>query len=141
MEYNQIKQIEKDICFLYHELSEYSFIMGDLDYHNLYNREYWSFINVDSDSFILHGCLIMVLAMIWDWMEESGNFIEDKVSYYLNAMATLYGQSEEEFRLIETVNNGLDIVSKDRQKDEKFEIDSQWAFEIFVKGYFREKAK
>jgi hypothetical protein len=140
MEYTDLKQIEKDICFLYHELSEYSGIMGDLDYHTLYNKKYWTYIDVDTDPFILHGCLILVLAMIWDWIDGSGNYIEDKIVYYKNAMKTLYGQSEDEFRLIEAVNKGLEIVEKDKQKDDKFEMDSLWAFETFVMGYFQEKA-
>ena len=140
MEYTDLRQIEKDICYLYHELSEYSHIMGDLDYHALYNKKYWTFIDVDTDPFILHGCLILVLAMIWDWIDGSGNYIEDKIVYYKNAMKTLYGQSEDEFRLIEAVNRGLEIVEKEKQKDDNFEIDSLWVFETFVMGYFQEKA-
>ena len=115
--------------------------MGDLDYNNLYNRKYWRLIHVDTDPFILNGCLILVLAMIWDWIDGSGNFIEDKILYYKNAIKHLYGQSEEEFRLIETVNKGLDIVAKNQQKDSKFEIDSLWAYNTFVNGYFQSKVK
>jgi len=79
--------------------------------------------------------------MIWDWIDGSGNFIEDKILYYKNAMKSLYGQSEEEFRLIETVRKGLDIVAKKQQKDSKFEIDTLWAYNTFVNGYFQSKTQ
>jgi hypothetical protein len=140
MENTDLKQIEKDICFLYHELTEYYGMTGDLDYHTFYNKKYWTYIDVDTDPFILHGCLILVLSMIWDYL-DGGNYIEDKIVYYKNALKTLYGQSEDELRLIKTVNNGLDIiVAKKKQRDDQFGNDSFWAFETFVMGYFEEKA-
>ncbi len=142
MEDIDLKQVEKDICFLYHELSEYSGIMGDLDYHSLYNKPYWEVLDVDTDPFILHGCLMLVIAMVWDWIDGSGFFIKDKIIFYKNSMRTLYGQSEDEFRLIETVNEGLDIVERNKQQDySTFEKNSLWAYEKYVKGYFIEKAK
>jgi hypothetical protein len=141
MEISEIQHIKKDICFLYHELSEYSGMMGDLDYSGLYDRPYWKFIDVDADPFVLHGCLIMILAMVWDWIDGSGNFIEDKIIFYQNAIKTLYGQSEEEYRLIETVKKGLAIVSKEEIKDQGFESDTHWVYQTFVKGYFQERAK
>ena len=138
---NKNTDIEKDICYLYHELAEYSGIMGDLDYHSTYNKDYWKYINVDCDPFIREGSMILLLAMIWDWIDESGNIIETKIESYENSMSCFYPQSDNENRLIDLINNGLDIVQKKKDVDEKFSSDTGWAYNTYVREYFIANSK
>lgn len=79
-----VQHIEKDICFLYHQLSSYSYIMGDLDYNEHYRLPYWDFINIKSPmndyekAFIQEGCLVLILTMAWEQIEGAGCYINDK---------------------------------------------------------------
>ncbi len=36
-----IQILERDICLLYHQLADYSYIMGDLYYGNVFALSYW----------------------------------------------------------------------------------------------------
>jgi hypothetical protein len=43
----ELQQVERDICLLYHQLSDYSYIMGDLYYGSVYALRYWDFLDVE----------------------------------------------------------------------------------------------
>ncbi len=53
-------QINRDIYMLYHELAQYSHIMGDLDYANLYPLPYWDFIANSALDWQLDAFIAMV---------------------------------------------------------------------------------
>ena len=74
------RRLIRDVCLLYHELSAYRHIMGDLDYAKDYPLEYWTLINrIDTgrsdDRFIRSGILVLLLAMLQDVFDGSGDYI------------------------------------------------------------------
>ena len=79
------QRLVRDVCFLYHELSEYRYIMGDLDYAGEYSLPYWELINrIDTgridDRFIRGGIQILMLAMLQDVFDRSGDSISQHLS-------------------------------------------------------------
>src|SRR5712691_1560834 len=74
------QQVERDICLLYHQLADYSYIMGDLYYGPVFGLPYWEYLDFpDLDGadreFLRDGCLVMILAMAWDQIDGSGVYI------------------------------------------------------------------
>ncbi len=60
-----VQEVERDICLLYHQLADYSYIMGDLYYGNVYALPYWEYLCVpgldeSQQEFIREGCLVMI---------------------------------------------------------------------------------
>lgn len=78
------RRLIRDVCFLYHELSAYRRIIGDLDYANDYPLEYWTLLNrIDTgrseDRFIRGGILVLFLAMLADVFDGSGESVSHQV--------------------------------------------------------------
>ncbi len=64
----QIQVVERDICLLYHQLADYSYIMADLDYGAVFALPYWDYLDVagvpgSQRDFLRDGCLVMIFAM------------------------------------------------------------------------------
>ncbi len=47
-DWQTIQRVERDICLLYHQLAEYSYIMGDLYYGDVYALPYWDYLNLQT---------------------------------------------------------------------------------------------
>ena len=78
------QKLEKDILLLFHQLSSYSYLMGDLYYSELYSLPYWKYIdnnywqidiNEEDKQFIEIGCLVMIATMAMEIIDEAGSFI------------------------------------------------------------------
>ena len=153
--WDQIWQVERDICYLYHELSEYSGIMGDLAYGSVYAQPYWEFLDLnvwqmpeEERCFIRDGCLVMLLAMAWDVIDGSGSYLMKHLSPCQQAVAVIEAENENTKRLVETVMIALEAVEKGSQGGESLrgaplwhlENLSVWVNREIVGGYFQQKA-
>lgn len=85
--------------------------------------------------------MIMVLAMIWDRLDGSGCYIDDRIGLIEEAMNRTYPQSEDELRLMDIVQRGLRMVARDEPPSSEFGEDSNWAYNTFVRAYFLERSK
>jgi len=78
------QQLERDICLLYHQLANYSYIMGDLYYGDVFALAYWDHLQLpaidDADrDFIRDGCLVMILAMASECIDGTGSYLRPHV--------------------------------------------------------------
>ncbi len=139
------QRLVRNVCFLYHELSGYRYIMGDLDYATEYNLPYWQLINrVDTgrreDRFIRGGILILLLAMIQDVFDGSGDLITKHHSDATRALADFVPEDDDMLRLADAVEHGLNLLNTSRNRDDRFDSDVCWAYDAFVRSYFIEAA-
>lgn len=154
LDYTEQQQVERDICLLYHQLSEYSFIMGDLEYGSVFSMPYWDYLEIGNLSeydtaFIRNGCLVMILAMAWDVIDGSGSYLvkEDRLSSCVNAIDNLEltaatSQEEPLLRLLQIVRTALGRAKTEADlQDEKLFNDCYWVHDRYIKGYFREKTQ
>lgn len=140
-------KVERDICFLYHELSEYAGIMGDLAYGSLYPLPYWEFLNLhdsnihDEDRcFIRDGCLVMILAMSTDIIDGSGSYLKDKFGLCRQAISELQAKDERTKELIRVVGLALDLAEQGHGSNKEIEDLLVWVNYEYVHGYFRRMA-
>jgi hypothetical protein len=136
----------RDICMLYHELAEYSFIMGDLDYTNLYTLPYWNCITntgLDwrSDAFIREGSLVMLLSMAWDCLDGSGSYLIPNLSCAQASVASVTATDDQTTQLRTVVGTALNTVSSGQTEPAKLREDSGWVHDTYVKGYFIQRAR
>jgi hypothetical protein len=141
-----IQQIEKDICLLFHQLSEYSFIMGDLYYGDVYSLPYWEYIALDSldeyqRNFITEGCLVMILAMCWDEIDGSGSYISSHLSQCKKSVSKLIPYDENSDKLIQTVLFALQLVEDGKNESDELTELSSWVHKEYVRGYFIKTAQ
>ncbi|QDT71243.1 hypothetical protein [Lacipirellula limnantheis] len=135
------KRVLKDVCFLYHELADYRHIMGDLDYANDYSIHYWELLNrVDTgrvdDRFIRGGILILMLAMLQDVFDGSGDSISKHRAAATKALAEFIPEDKDMLRLGDAVAHGLQLLAESRIGDDRFNSDVCWAYQAFVRKYF-----
>jgi hypothetical protein len=137
-----VENVRRDICFLFHELSEYSGIYGDLSYGSFYKFPYWEFLNLRGydDGFIRDGCLVMILAMSWDVIDGSGTYLKDKVDLCRQAISELAAEDDRTQKLIHTVSLALSFVEKGHGWNDALNELSVWVNYEFVHGYFRRTA-
>ena len=136
------QQIERDICLLYHQLADYSFIMGDLYYGSVFALPYWEFLDLpefDSaeERFIRDGCLVMILAMAWEQIDGAGAYIGPHLSACKTAVERLQPDEEKTQSLVRTVLLALDTAKTGQVETEELTALSQWVHREYVQGYFR----
>lgn len=154
-DWEQIWRVERDICFLYHELSEYPGIVGDLAYGAIYTPPYWDFLNLnvrqmpdEERCFIRDGCLVMLLAMAWDVLDGSGSYLLNHLSLCHQAVEAVEGDDEKTEQLVQTVETALKAVEMNSQGGKwleglplrHLENLSIWVNQEYVGGYFKQKA-
>ncbi len=76
----QIQKIEKDICLFYHQLADYSYIMEDLYYNDVFGEKYWNFLGIqnienEKTKFIVNGCMLIIYAMQTELIEGTGSYL------------------------------------------------------------------
>ncbi|MGV3607236.1 MAG: hypothetical protein ACO1RA_12600 [Planctomycetaceae bacterium] len=135
------KRLVRDICLLYHQLSDYRRIMGDLDYSEDFPLEYCKIINrldhTDGHRFIRGGILILFLAMIDEVLIEAGDHISRHAKDVLSELERFIPEDTEMLRLSEAVEYGLSLLlAKAKGADEHFEKEVCWAYNAFVRKYF-----
>ena len=142
----ELERVERDICLLYHQLSGYRYIMADLRYGSVFGLPYWDYLNVeevvgpDRQSFIRQGCLMMILAMAWDTLEDSGNYIQAHLPEISAALDKCMPWDRPTRKLLHSVKLAIKILSEGGDREELMDL-SCWAHGEFVGGYFREMAK
>jgi hypothetical protein len=146
-----IQQVEKDICLLYHQLSDYSYIMGDLYYGNVYALPYWEFLDLqelrevqeEGYEFVRDGCLVMILAMAWEIIDGTGGYLSRWRDDCERSVSRLTADHTDTEKLIRTVSLALDLSSRGklppREIKELSEL-SDWVHRRYVRGYFKQKA-
>jgi hypothetical protein len=144
-EWELIRHLERDICFFYHQLSSYSFIIGDLDFAEYYNLPYWNYINRDFRltenelCFIKNGCLVLILAMALEQIDDAGCYIDDKIDIILDNLKQFEPQDEKQNELHDIVTLALNSIKhQNRELYDLLKNKSIWVHEEFVRGYFRE---
>jgi len=140
------KQLTRDICYLFHELAAYRHIMGDLDYANDYALPYWDLISRvdtgrDDDRLIRSGILILFMAMLQDEFDGSGCWISKHLDAISSALTQFIPEDDEILRLSDSVSHGIELLRNDSQQDNRFDVDSAWAYNAFVRRYFEHAAQ
>ncbi len=134
-------QLNRDICMLYHELAQYSHIMGDLDYTNLYPLPYWDFIansglDWQLDAFIRDGSLVMLLAMSWDCIDGSGSYLVPHIPAAQSAVRSFSITDDQTLKLLSVVDTALTLAESPEPDTSELEAGSGWVHDTFVKAYF-----
>lgn len=135
------RRLIRDVCFLYHELSAYRHIMGDLDYANDYPLEYWTLLNrIDTgrsdDRFIRGGILVLMLAMLADVFDGSGDSVSRHAKAISKELEQFIPEDNTMLQLAESVEHGLRLLVNSASADDRFDTDSCWAYDTFVRSYF-----
>ena len=144
----ELQQVERDICLLYHQLSDYDYLMSDLDFGRVFSRRYWDYLDIeleeipsDQRSFIQQGCLVMILAMATDLIEDSGNHLESYLAEVSAAVDACIPLDERTGKLRTVVELALTKVVADQGEMDDLLALSSWAHREFVGGYFTERAR
>jgi hypothetical protein len=143
-----LKQIiERDICYLYHQLSSYSYIMGDLYFGEVYNLPYWEYLDVESldlhiddneRDFIIESCLVMILTMAWEQIDGAGCYINNKVDKILQCLKSFIPKNEKQIELQRIALNAVDLAANSSNElDEQVYKESIWVHKEFIRNYFR----
>jgi len=147
IDWTNIWEVERDICCLYHELSEVRGIIGDLAFGSLYTLSYWEFLDLSAFQmpeterrFIREGCLVFILAMAWDVIDGSGSYLLDKIGQCQQAVNDLIAIDDKERQLIFTVNLALATVENNAGSSDELEQLSVWVNQIYVCGYFERRS-
>ena len=118
-DWTEVQELERDILLLYHQLIEYDHLMGDLSYDTVYRLPYWEYVNPtgltqeqDQQQFIREGCLVMILAMAWDLIDESGTYISRHIADCRSGVAGLTCENADTQKLIGVVVMALDLAER-----------------------------
>jgi hypothetical protein len=153
------EQVERDICLLYHQLADYSYIMGDLSYGSVFGLPYWEYLDfpgldTGDREFLRDGCLVMILAMACEKIDLMGWYINPHIAACREAVARVACEDEDTTKLVRAVRLALDMaeqvpptVAEPRkfgpQTPEMWELSelSDWVHRRYVRGYFRSVAQ
>lgn len=138
-----IQQVERDICLVYHQLADYSYIMGDLDFGTVFKLHYWNFLDVPDielgrQRFLREGCLVMILTMAWDLLDGSGTWFSPYISICKKAVSKLIPEDDRISKLINTVKMALDNAENGIYESKELAESSQWVHREFIMGYFQQ---
>ena len=150
-----VQTIERDICLLFHQLSDYSYIMGDLYYGNVFSLEYWQFLQLpgvepERQQFIRTGCLVMLYAMASEVLDGSGAYLTMDRRRYSDAKAAvrvLPSFDTDTDRLVAAVSGAFKLIDEKRfDNEDSPEVQevvaaSTWIHERFVRQYFISRAE
>jgi hypothetical protein len=130
---------------IFNQLFRDLLIMGDLDYSSVFKLSYWEFLELndiplDQKYFIQEGCLVMILAMAWDFIDGSGNYIAPYISTCQEAISKITATDENSSQLIGTVNLALETAERNESESTELTKLSSWVHKEFVQGYFRKMA-
>ena len=146
----QIQLVERDICLLYHQLADYSYVMADLYYGSVFALPYWEYLDVagvpDSQrDFLRDGCLVMIFAMALEVIDGSGAYLtmdRARLSSVKEAVAKLQGLDEQRELLVGHVRRAVEGASNPTPELElEASTASVWIHEKFVRPYFETRAQ
>lgn len=130
----------RDVCYMYHELVGYRHMTGDLAYSTDFSTAYWDLINRTDDSFVREGILVLFMAMLVDFFDESGDYILEHTEAISRALKNFVPESTEMLRLLEAVEYGLLLVATQQPRDDRYQSECSWVYEECVRGYFANNA-
>jgi hypothetical protein len=135
------QQVERDICLLYHQLANYSYIMGDLYWGSVFGLPYWEYLDWrgldDSDRmFIRDGCLVMLLTAAWEQIDGAGSFINQHIPACRAAIARVEVDTPETEKLLRAVRLALDAAATGSESGCELDELSAWVHVHYVRGYF-----
>lgn len=138
----QLQKVERDICLLYHQLADYSYIMSDLYYGSVFSEPYWHYLDVqalepDEQAFLRDGCLVMILAMATELTDGSGAYLLPHMSECRAAVDRVTATDERTNKLLHTVRLALALADDGQQETRELVELSQWVHGEYVQGYFR----
>ena len=137
--------VEQDICYLYHELSEYGSIMEDLDYAGTYSRPYWNYLNLplaqDANHFVRDGCLILILCMARDLIEGQANQLAASIETCRSQIDTIAPDSERTLKVIDIVRKAVVCAESECKPNSVMDEEVQWAYDTVVAQYFRDRSQ
>lgn len=144
LDWEAVWEAEKDICYLYHWLAEFSAIDGDLPYGSVFKQPCWELIGAvipemrrSQALFLRKGGLMFVLAMAWDVIQGSGSYLRDHYDRCASLLREFRETDPATLKLAEIVRLSLEVV-RDRTRLDELETGSCWANKNFVRAYFRE---
>lgn len=140
----QLQKVERDICLLYHQLAEYSYVMSDLYYGSVFAEPYWRYLDVpaleqEERAFIRDGCLVMILAMATQMTDGSGAYLHPFLSECRAAVERAGSPDERTGQLLRTVRLALELAESGQQETPELVDLSQWVHREYVQGYFRSR--
>lgn len=146
-----IQLVERDVCLLYHQLADYSYIMGDLYYGNVFGLSYWDYLQVDGlepekAAFIRNGCLVMLYAMASEVIDGSGAYLTMDPARFgsaKTALDRLPSIDDDTDKLADAVRRSLCLAeadSPDPNEIRNVEALSTWIHKTFVRVYFTKRA-
>lgn len=152
MPYDQFIAVQRDICYLYHELAEYSFIMGDLAFGATYALPYWDYLQIGgfdeaTTAFVRDGCLVMLLTMAWECIDQAGSYLlqDNRIRTCQAAVQALPVPDERTRRLTATVQAALDLAASENVRNlerlDHISNESDWVHRAYVREYFRERVR
>ena len=138
------QKVEADICLLYHQLADYSYIMGDLYYGDVFSLPYWEFLDwqsIDKDdrSFIRDGCLVMILAMCCEYIDGSGTYIHHYLKVCQRNLSRVAPDDEKSNRLLTTVRLAVQLAQEGKPESKELTEAMIWVHREYVRGYFRKR--
>jgi hypothetical protein len=144
------QRLERDICLLFHHLAQYSYIIGDLSFGTIFALPYWEYIDspdLDDQSvavertFIRDGCLVMILAMAQNDIEDGEVCVGPHLAECRAAVTGLAVTDEQTAKLIRTVQMALDLAEQGSGDLRELRELTAWVHEHYVRGYFRRMVK
>ncbi|MCP3961419.1 MAG: hypothetical protein GY719_26540 [bacterium] len=153
IDWSAIQRVERDICLLYHQLADYSYIMGDLYYGDVFNLPYWEYLDFqgpepEQQEFIRSGCLVMLYAMASEVLDGSGAYLTMDRDRFSGARASVESLREldgDTGRLAAVVRAALRLVGQEGDlrcsspEVQEIEAESTWIHERFVREYFNRR--
>ena len=135
--------IERDILLLFHQLADYTYIMGDLYYGEVYALPYWEYLDAtglpsDERQFMRGGCLVMILAMAWGHIDGADDYIMQFLEQIRQRLESLDIQDQRGQRLLAAVRSAVAEAASERpDPGDRLTAESNWVHQEFVRGYFR----
>lgn len=141
----ELQEVEKDICFLFHQIEPYRGIMGDLNYSEFYSRPYWLYLDLsteeDQDGFIRDGCLLMILCMAMEMIDGTGFYLQPHIATCRWKLEEVEPPDERVLKLLTVVRTALDYAESGQPESSELTDGAHWAYEEVVAKYFRDRAQ
>ncbi len=138
------QRVEADICLLFHQLADYSYIMGDLYYGDVFSLPYWEFLDMKGIDevdrrFIRDGCLVMILAMCSEYIDQTGTYIHNYLEICQRRLSCIAPGDEKSARLLTAVALALQTAQDGKAESKELTESMAWVHREYVLGYFRRK--
>ncbi len=142
-----LKQIiERDICLLYYQLSNYSWVMGDLYYGDVYALPYWEYLDFpgiepEDREFIRDGCLVMILAMAEVCIGGTNSYLLPYVDACSTRIDQLKAGDPDTIRLIKAVRLSLQLIRDGQPATPELYGEFRWVHHRYVRRFFEDRAR